>query len=68
MRILYNDTYKPAICIIYDLLHGILEFQLALIPDHGDFTAHPVHNQFFHGFTEYIRPQTPSGVSLSFLI
>ncbi len=43
-----NDTYQPPIGIVYNLLHGILEFHLALIINHSQFVPHAVHNKLFH--------------------
>ena len=50
-----DDAYQPAVAVIDDLLHSILQFFLALVIDHCHLILHAVHHQFFDGFAENIR-------------
>ena len=47
-----NNTHHPALAVVNDLLHGVLEFGLAFFADGGDFGADAVLDELFDGFAE----------------
>ena len=47
-----NNTHHPALAVVDDLLHGVLEFGLAFFADGGDFGADAVLDELFDGFAE----------------
>ena len=52
MFCLDNNTHHPALAVVDDLLHGVLEFGLAFFADGGDFGADAVLDELFDGFAE----------------
>ena len=52
--ILYDNTHQAAFAVVYDLLHGILEFYLAFFTDHGQFVFDSVFYQLLDGFSENV--------------
>lgn len=62
-----DDAHQPAAVVIDDLLHGILQFFLALA-DHCHFILHAIHHQFFDGFAKIFVLQMPPSLSLASLI
>ena len=56
----YNNTNHATVAVVDDLLHGILEFQLALFSDGSNFRGDAVIHQLFHSLAEDISlPDTP---------
>lgn len=51
---LYDNTHQSALAVIDNLLHGILELYLALIPDLYQLGMDPVFHQLSDRFSEYI--------------
>lgn len=49
---LYDDADHPALAVVNDLLHGVLEFGLTFFADGGDFGADAVLDELFDGFAE----------------
>ena len=41
-ELLYDDTHHSAVTVIDDLLHGLLQFDLALLVDHGNLACDAV--------------------------
>ena len=62
-----DDAHQPAVAVIDDLLHGILQFFLALVIDHCHFILHAIHHQFFDGFAKNIRTPDASFALLGIL-
>ena len=52
--ILYDNTNQAAFAVVYDLLHGILEFYLTFFADHGQLVPESVFHQLLDGFSENI--------------
>ena len=50
----YNNTNHATVAVVDDLLHGILEFQLALFSDGSNFRGDAVIHQLFHSLAEDI--------------
>ena len=48
----YDNADKSSVAVVDYFLHGILQFCLAFVVDHGDFVTHSVHDQFFDRFSE----------------
>ena len=53
-KILDNDANHTSVAVIDDLLHGVLQFCLTFISDHGDLVSHAIHHQLFDRFSENI--------------